>query len=98
MGLKTSDAPNKWRAGEPRSWKLASGDSSSSGCQIRRVQDWAGEAYAVSANVSPAPPRIGADNLRRTSFRPSQEQIVLLITILLLVVSGAAVPGFARVA
>jgi ribose transport system permease protein len=39
-----------------------------------------------------------ADSSRQTSFKPSQEQIVLLITILLLVVFGVTLPGFASVA
>ncbi|HEY4041291.1 MAG TPA: ABC transporter permease [Rhodopila sp.] len=52
----------------------------------------------MSANAGPAPPHMRADGLRRTSFKPSQEQIILLITILLLVVFGLALPGFASVA
>jgi ribose transport system permease protein len=52
----------------------------------------------VSANVSPVPPGMRADTPRQTSFKPSQEQIVLLITILLLVVFGATLPGFASIA
>ncbi len=52
----------------------------------------------MSANVSPAPPGMRADSSRQTSFKPSQEQIVLLITIALLVVFGVTLPGFASVA
>ena len=41
---------------------------------------------AVSANVAPASPGVRGESGRSRVFKPSQEQIVLLITILLLLV------------
>jgi ribose transport system permease protein len=52
----------------------------------------------MSTSLHPASPPTREGRLRAISFKPSQEQIVLIITIVLLVVFGVALPGFASVA
>lgn len=51
----------------------------------------------MSARVAPTPPRAPGQVGRRLSWKPTQEQIVLLITVLLLAAFGLALPGFATV-
>src|ERR1700761_6352960 len=52
----------------------------------------------MSVNLTPASPPLRGGSLQAISLKPSQEQIVLLITILLLIVFSVALPGFASVA
>lgn len=52
----------------------------------------------MSASLLPAPPRMRGDGRERVSFKPSQEQIVLLITVGLLLAFAVLLPGFASVA
>jgi ribose transport system permease protein len=51
----------------------------------------------VSASATPASPRLPTRAGRGISFKPSQEQIVLLITLFFLAAFGLALPGFATV-
>jgi ribose transport system permease protein len=52
----------------------------------------------MSASLHPAPPRTRGESRERPSFKPSQEQIVLLITVVLLLAFAVLLPGFASVA
>jgi ribose transport system permease protein len=52
----------------------------------------------MSASLHPAPPRMRSESRKTFSFKPSQEQIVLLITLVLVLAFAILLPGFASVA
>ena len=63
-----------------------------------RTQPFAPGGRRMSASANSAPPRLRGQVAKPAAFKPSQEQIVLLITLLLLVVFSVALPGFSSIA